>query len=233
MAVDAPPDYEALLEHPDRQKRLDVALYLAVRAKDMAAIKKALDDGANVNETPYWTRNGRAPLHMAATQGNVELVKFLISKGADVNMSSGGWTVSTPLHSALNQPEIVKILIEAGADVNKATQVDNNSATLVAPLVRAAFEPTDVRLKSMSLLYKAGATIPDPIPPRAKAGIEKFKERIGDRTNAARLGMYTDIPPDVARHGIGSFLGARRRKAKKSVAGRRKSKKAGRRTRKH
>ena len=232
MAVDAPPDYEALLEHPDQQKRLDVALYLAVRAKDMAAIKKALDDGANVNETPYWTRNGRAPLHMAATQGNVELVKFLISKGADVNMSSGGWTVSTPLHSALNQPEIVKILIEAGADVNKATQVDNNSATLVAPFARAAFEPTDVRLKSMSLLYKAGATIPDPIPPRAKAGIEKFKERIQGRKMAAFVEKNTDLPPDMGRY-IGSFLGARRRKAKKTVAGRRKSKKAGRRTRKH
>jgi len=230
MAVDAPPDYQALLQHRDPQKRLDVALFLAVGAKDMAAIKKALDDGANVNETPYWTRNGRAPLHRAAASGDVELVKFFISKGADVSKASGGWTESTPLHSAVSHPEIVKILIEAGADVNKTTQVDNNSPTLVSPLVFAAFKPTDERLTSMSLLYKAGATIPDVIPPKATAGIERFKERIQDRTNAARLGMYTDIPPDVARHGIGSFLGARRRKAKKT-AGRRKSKKAGRRTR--
>jgi len=230
MAVDAPPDYQALLQDRDPQKRLDVALFLAVGAKDMAAIKKALDDGANVNESPYWTRNGRAPLHRAAASGDVELVKFFISKGADVSKASGGWTESTPLHSAVSHPEIVKILIEAGADVNKTTQVDNNSPTLVSPLVFAAFKPTDERLTSMSLLYKAGATIPDVIPPKATAGIEKFKERIQGRKMAAFVEKNTDLPPDMGRY-IGSFLGARRRKAKKTVAGRRKSKKAGRRTR--
>jgi len=57
-------------------------------------------------------------LHQAATDGDVEQVKLLISKGADVNAEDE--EQKTPLHYAAKsgKMEVVQLLVEAGADVN-------------------------------------------------------------------------------------------------------------------
>lgn len=59
-------------------------------------------------------------LCVPSQMGNVRMVNFLISKGADVNNSpSNGWTA---LHCAAskNQVEIVRLLISKGANVNRS-----------------------------------------------------------------------------------------------------------------
>ena len=74
---------------------------------------------------PHWINvkdgTGWTPLHWAVNEGNIEIVQFLVSKGADVNFmpKHHGWT---PLHSAVSitNLEIVKFLISAGANVNAA-----------------------------------------------------------------------------------------------------------------
>ena len=52
---------------------------------------------------------------------NVELIKFLVSEGADVNMKGGNGQF-TPLHLAVisGNMEIIKFFVSAGADVNAA-----------------------------------------------------------------------------------------------------------------
>lgn len=57
-------------------------------------------------------------LHQAAADGDIEQVKQLISKGADVNAKDE--EEKTPLHYAAEagKMEVVKLLVEAGADVN-------------------------------------------------------------------------------------------------------------------
>ena len=59
-----------------------------------------------------------SPIHAASNSNDIELVKFLISKGADVNLLSE--YIYTPLHHAVmnNSIEMVKLLIENGADIN-------------------------------------------------------------------------------------------------------------------
>ena len=57
-------------------------------------------------------------LHQAAADGDIEQVKLLISKGADVN-ERGGWG-NTPLHYASREghAEVARLLISKGAYVN-------------------------------------------------------------------------------------------------------------------
>uniref|UniRef100_A0A8C6TNC9 Myotrophin n=1 Tax=Neogobius melanostomus TaxID=47308 RepID=A0A8C6TNC9_9GOBI len=59
---------------------------------------------------------GRMPLHVAADFGQVEVVEYLISKGANVNAPDKHGI--TPLLSACyeNHASCVKILLEKGAD---------------------------------------------------------------------------------------------------------------------
>jgi len=63
---------------------------------------------------------GYPPLSLACFYGNVEVAKYLISRGAIINMPSMNPTRATPLHSAVAKGhlEIVKLLIQHGANLN-------------------------------------------------------------------------------------------------------------------
>jgi len=58
---------------------------------------------------------------MAAWNGHIEIVKFLVTAGADVNHANKqyGYTALTS-STRLGHIEIVKCLVTAGADVNHA-----------------------------------------------------------------------------------------------------------------
>ncbi len=78
------------------------------------AMKFLVEVGANVKAIAYV----RTPLHYAAESGNVEAIKFLVSKGADVNAVTTAYM--TPLHYAAESGhvEAIKFLVSKGADVN-------------------------------------------------------------------------------------------------------------------
>ena len=86
----------------------------AVFIGDLAAVKRALTDGADPNvQDP---QSGSTMLSIAALMGHTEIVALLLEHGADVNAKSrdGG----TALHAAafLGRVEAVILLLEHGAD---------------------------------------------------------------------------------------------------------------------
>ena len=91
---------------------------------DSSAVKKLINEGANINEPDS---AGATPLHYAVSTGNYNLVKMLIDKGADVNARDKG--DSTPLMNAIcyNNVDMVKLLIESGADVNAKDSFGNTA----------------------------------------------------------------------------------------------------------
>lgn len=60
------------------------------------------------------------PIHLAAEEGNADMVKCLLSHGVGVNSSTTGANCVTPLHLAAGKGRVavVEALIAAGADIN-------------------------------------------------------------------------------------------------------------------
>jgi ankyrin repeat protein len=65
----------------------DNALHCVVRWGDLAAAKALIDAGIDVNKAGDL---GYAPLHVACMQGNAEMVKLLIDRGASLFALSEG-----------------------------------------------------------------------------------------------------------------------------------------------
>ena len=68
-------------------------------------------------------KSGFTPLHIAAHYGNVEIAKFLIMKGADVNFEAR--QNITPLHVAAKwgKANSVNLLLDNNAKIDAKTRV--------------------------------------------------------------------------------------------------------------
>lgn len=68
------------------------------------------------------------PLYFAASEGSLDVARWLIDRGADVQVRGHG----TPLVSAVNgdHPEMVRLLVDAGAELNKCVGDDEPRSPL-------------------------------------------------------------------------------------------------------
>src|SRR5580704_7018399 len=95
------------------------ALWAAVRAGDIKAIKAAIDRGADVNAK---NEIGVSALWVATSKGKLDVIELLVKQGADVNVRDGIW-YQTPLGMSVGEKkrDASKLLIKAGAkDVDAA-----------------------------------------------------------------------------------------------------------------
>jgi len=124
-------------------------LEMAIYHRSTEAAKFLIDKGANVHHA---IPDGRTPLHIVATTGNVAIAKLLLEKGANINAQTEAFGL-TPLHYAITakQEEIAKFYIERGADINIKENVDGKSAIHFA--AEKGF------INTVKLLLKKGADI--------------------------------------------------------------------------
>jgi hypothetical protein len=151
-------------------------LLSAARQGDLAAVKAALTNGAAVEaKTPY----GQTPLYLAAMSGHEDVVRFLLDKGASVDIRDTFY--KAPMLAFVLQRKhytVARLLISkatSSPDENLAAVVDAERPDLVQAVLesgkpsQAALDKTyetalDRKLTEVAgLLKKAGAR--DPAPP--------------------------------------------------------------------
>jgi ankyrin repeat protein len=84
------------------------ALFAVVKSRRLSRLKQLVAKGANIHYTNF---DGESLLHVAASQGDMRMVQYLLSQGANVNVKTGkNWL---PIHHAMrfNHPVVANYLI--------------------------------------------------------------------------------------------------------------------------
>lgn len=174
----------------------------AAKEGDIAAMQKLLDQGANINASPTGGAIAGPPLGFAAYHCRIEAVKYLISKGADINNATGytGYGYSggglRPLHLAASSgcTEAIGLLLDAGAGIDVRANETFGSALAIAAYHGHA--------KSVKFLIERGADVDDASRVLRRLADDRMNatggkeglallQRFGQQKIAAR-------PPDIA-----------------------------------
>jgi len=133
-------------------------LHLAVRADDLAAVRRLLRSGANPSAA---NRYGVTPLSLAAVNGNAVMIQTLLNAGADPKISLPGGQTILMTAARTGNAEAVKILLDKGIDPNASESANSETALMWAAAENHAeavktliARGADVNARSKTLDYK-------------------------------------------------------------------------------
>lgn len=132
------------------QDILNLKLFKAIDEEDESKIRELLDSGANINVYMYYYPCEQTPLHRALHNKSLNLAKFLIKLGADVNAKDEYGETALHYAAKLGDASLAQYIIDFGAGVNAQRQGD------FTPL-HMAIEENQINL--VKLLVKNGANI--------------------------------------------------------------------------
>ena len=147
-------------------------LHEGANKNNLEKVIYALNNSADIESFDLLEKSA---LHNASYMGNLEIVRYLIAMGANINAVSG-YNHFTPLHwaSLFGKPNVVEFLINARATIEPR---DHKNKT---PLDYANEEG---HKQIVELLVDAGATPPPPVDEALKA---QQKEEMREKIRAYR-----------------------------------------------
>lgn len=106
-------------------------LHLPASQGKLEQVKAEIDGGRQVDSRDA---AGQTPLMYAAESGQLEVVRYLISAGADVNATSNALGLGTPLIYAASsdRTQVMQYLIDNGARVDARTPARQETALMWA-----------------------------------------------------------------------------------------------------
>jgi uncharacterized protein len=112
---------QALLTHPGADVNAlnaagESALMLAALKGDLVWCQRLVDRGARVQQ-PGWS-----PIHYAATGPNVQVVEFLLGKGADIDSASPNGSTPLMMAARYGSEASVDLLLGRGADARRRNE---------------------------------------------------------------------------------------------------------------
>ncbi|AID46730.1 ankyrin repeat protein [Pigeonpox virus] len=124
------PDITMLLIDKFIFDNTDPILSHAIKHYSKPILHALIEKGVSINARDKY---GKTPLHYAASYcKDIDVIKLLLERGADVNAKSYVRNL-TPLHSSyLKSPRVLKLLLQHGADINS---LDSYSLTPLTSVV--------------------------------------------------------------------------------------------------
>src|SRR5262245_23100627 len=123
----SPPPEPPRAGEPPEARPIGAEVVTAIRNADVPAVRKLLDNGADVNARDA---DGNTTLILASFYASPECVQLLIENGADVNAANKAGV--TPLIRAATSYETTRLLVAAGAKVRVRTALGNTPLILAA-----------------------------------------------------------------------------------------------------
>jgi ankyrin repeat protein len=133
---------------------------LAIQNNDLGKMIAFLDGGLDVNATLQG--DGTTVLMKASNSADAEMVKMLLSRGADINYTNKyGWTA---LLKALDNREhwmaVTPVLVKSGADVN--AKLKSNGYTPLWKAIGRISKNREAAVEIVELLLSKGAVVISP-----------------------------------------------------------------------
>lgn len=113
------------------QKEFSQMIYAAITKGDISAISALLQKGADINSKIV--ENGLTPLMIATKTNNAQVVRYLITKGADLNIKSNNGRTALHIATMNNLFDMFAILVKAGAQVDIKDNNDKIALEYVSP----------------------------------------------------------------------------------------------------
>lgn len=155
---------------------------------DLETVKKLISENPAMLEAP--DREGKTPLHYAAAKGHLNVVEFLVSKGANVNARNSSGATPLYLAKGFGRKDVVEFLTKHGA-----------TAEIIRPKPAAA-KPVSREVTPIAEEGKKTALVSSPLPvafPLIEAikanNVEKVELLIKANTNLVNIADNSTMSP--------------------------------------
>jgi len=142
-----------LNKSPELKAISKVSIHQLAKEGDIKSLERALKNGHDIN---FPDDLGKHPIHSASYYGQLETIKFLISKGAKIDTAIEPLG-HTPLYIAVQRGyrDLAKWLIQNGANVNVSDSLMGRG------LLHLAAKNADTRMSKLLLVHGLDPNVSD------------------------------------------------------------------------